>query len=166
MNRKDFIETICPALVLGYFSAASQSCSKEKETTTPPVVVETEISKIKALFNSSGIYTADKITYIDLKNQFFEKIRTNEKFINLTENGFLLLKTNDQYFAFDNCCPHQGTKNLWEYNNNKFRCTNHGNVYGTDKSGTANCSSNRTFGNLKNYDVVVIEQDYLKITKS
>ena len=63
MNRKDFFETACPALVLGYFSAASQSCSKEKETTTPPVVVETEISKIKMLFNS---------LIVDLQKELFK----------------------------------------------------------------------------------------------
>jgi nitrite reductase/ring-hydroxylating ferredoxin subunit len=165
MNRKDFFQAACPALVVGYFAASLESCSKEKETTTPPAVIETELSKIKALFNSSGIYAAGKITYLDLKNPFFEKIKTNENFINLSENGLLILRINDSYFAFDNCCPHQGSSNLWEYNNSKFRCKNHGNVYGIDKTGTAECSSNRTFGNLKNFEVIIIEQDYLKIVK-
>ena len=166
MNRKDFFTAACPTLLAGYFAAALSSCSKEKEEdVTPPATTETEISKIKVLFNASGIYAAGKTIYIDLKNSFFSKINTNENFINLTENGVLILRINDKYFAFDNCCPHQGSSNVWEYNNSKFRCKNHGNVYGIDKTGTAECSSNRTFGNLKNFDVNIVEQDYLKIVK-
>ena len=84
-------------------------------------------------------------------------------FVNDTDNYVLLLrKTEEDIKAFSNCCPHLGTSNRWSYSNGKFRCANHGNSYGTGTGFIANCSSNSTSGNLKQYDVS-LNQDILTV---
>ena len=69
-------------------------------------------------------------------------------------------KTEEDILALRNCCPHLGTSNRWSYSNGEFRCANHGNSYGTGIGFAANCSSNSTSGNLKQYKTE-INQDIL-----
>jgi Rieske Fe-S protein len=78
----------------------------------------------------------------------------------------LVLKiSNSEFRAFDNCCPHSGSKNAWSYANEEFKCNTHGNTYGIDGNNTVNCGSASTSGDLKTYSTS-LNNDTLTITTS
>jgi nitrite reductase/ring-hydroxylating ferredoxin subunit len=78
---------------------------------------------------------------------------TPVNFVNDLDNGVLLLRQSEtSVLAFDNCCPHLGSKNQWSFQNNKFKCANHGNSFGIESNQTVYCSSNSQFGNLRSFN--------------
>ncbi|MGB3992092.1 MAG: Rieske 2Fe-2S domain-containing protein, partial [Flavobacteriaceae bacterium] len=102
--------------------------------------------------------TERKKLHIHLSHERYKNLEQNESFVNDMENGLLLLrKTEDALLAFDNCCPHLGSRNQWTFSNNKFRCNNHGNTFGTSEGFTSYCSSNSRSGNLRQFPVVVFK---------
>ena len=117
---------------------------------------ESRYQEVKELIESDGYYYENKLLYIDLSNENYEPLEEISAFINDMENGILILrKDQENYMAFDNCCPHLGTRNQWTYSNNRFRCNNHGNSFGTGEGFTSFCSSNSTSGNLKQFPVQI-----------
>ena len=45
----------------------------------------------------------------------------------------LVLKiSNSEFRAFDNCCPHSGSKDAWSFSNEQFKCNAHGNNFSID----------------------------------
>ena len=78
----------------------------------------------------------------------------------------MLLKiSNSEYRAFDNCCPHSGSKNAWSYSNEEFVCATHGNSFGINGNNIVNCGEAATSGDLKTYSTS-LSGDSLTITKS
>ena len=85
-------------------------------------------------------------------------------YINLTANQLLILKISDnEYRAFDNCCPHSGVRNKWSYGDSKFTCGEHGNSFSTDGNDVKACGSGSTSGGLKRY-TASLNGDVLTIT--
>lgn len=160
MKRKKFVNSICPALLLSMLSSPLLvACSNNEETEEIPLSEEEEnYLALKAKINEDGYYTEGKKLHIDLKNTRYKNLDQLSAFVNDLENGLLILrKDEDNYMAFDNCCPHLGSRNLWTFSNNKFRCNNHGNSFGISNSFTSYCSSNSRSGNLKQYAVSIYE---------
>ncbi len=160
MNRNEFLRKTCPVITLGILSTAlvNTSCVEEEEILEP-----------KEPANPSGnagdgiTKSGNTLTY-DLSNDKFKNLGTIGGFYNDTTNGVLILRiSSSEYGAYDNCCPHNGSKNSWSYSNNKFTCATHGNSYGIESGGTSSCNSGTTGGNLKNYSVSKSGDD-LKVT--
>ena len=160
MKRKEFVQTVCPVLILTMLSSPILvSCATDEiSPETPLSEEEKNYQALITMLNEDGYYTEGKKLHIDLKNTRYKDLDQLSAFVNDLENGLLILRKDEEnYMAFDNCCPHLGSRNLWTYNNNKFRCNNHGNSFGTSSGLTSYCSSNSNSGNLKQYAVSVYE---------
>ena len=165
MNRSSFVKKLL--VFLGFSSSTNvllSSCEKGETL----LEVEEELSaeekaykELKENIGENGFFLDGKILNVDLTHKNYLKLQTTGEFINDSENYVLLLrKTEEDILALSNCCPHLGTSNRWSYSNGEFRCANHGNSYGTGIGFAANCSSNSTSGNLKQYKTE-INQDIL-----
>ena len=167
MRRSDFLNRFLVLIGISSPSILLNSCSLVDDEMNEEVEVlsEEEIiyQQLKDKTAETGSYLEGKLLYVDITNDNYSSLSEVGNFINDTNNYVLLLrKTEEDIKAFSNCCPHLGTSNRWSYSNGKFRCANHGNSYGTGSGFMANCSSNSTSGNLKQYDVS-INQDILTV---
>lgn len=167
MRRSDFLNRFFVLIGISSPSILLKSCSLQDGETNEEVEVlsEEEIiyQQLKDKTAETGSYLEGKLLYVDITNDNYSSLSEVNNFVNDSDNYVLLLrKTEDDFKAFSNCCPHLGTSNRWYYSNGKFRCANHGNSYGTDSGFVANCSSNSTSGNLKQY-YVSINQDILTV---
>ena len=167
MRRSDFLNRFLILIGISSPNILINSCSLEEEDTNEDVEVlsEEEIiyQQLKDKTAETGNFLDGKLLYVDITNENYSSLSEVGNFVNDNDNYVLLLrKTEDDFKAFSNCCPHLGTSNRWSYSNGKFRCANHGNSYGTGTGFIANCSSNTTSGNLKQYDVS-LNQDILTV---
>ena len=159
MKRQKFIGSICPILLASMMASPMLiSCSKEEEPIVPLSEEEEAYLNIIASLNEDGYLTEGKKLHIRLSHQRYKNLDQNESFVNDMDNGLLLLrKTENTLLAFDNCCPHLGSRNQWTFSNNKFRCNNHGNIFGTSEGFTSYCSSNSRSGNLRQFPITVFK---------
>ena len=166
MKRALFIKKVL--VFLGITSSSTlllSSCEAEEE-----MPLEEELSKeeqayleLKEKTKEDGFLLDGKLLYIDITNDLYSKLQNTGEFVNDTDHYVLLLrKTDESILAFSNCCPHLGISNRWSYSNGSFRCANHGNSFGTGTGFVANCSSNSTSGNLKQYNTL-LNQDILTV---
>ena len=167
MRRSDFLNRFLVLIGISSPSILLNSCSLVDDEMNEEVEVlsEEEIiyQQLKDKTAETGSFLEGKLLYVDITNDNYSSLSEVGNFVNDTDNYVLLLrKTEEDIKAFSNCCPHLGTSNRWSYSNGKFRCANHGNSYGTGSGFMANCSSNSTSGNLKQYDVS-INQDILTV---
>ena len=176
VERRKFLKDSCPTITFAFFGLSYiQACSKSDDDSS---LYSSNNSDIVANDNNSndpggnntqtnnGIVSSGNNITIDLTNSNFSSLSSPGDFINLTSVGVLLLKvSNSEFRAFDNCCPHSGTKNDWSYSNQEFRCGTHGNSYGIDGNNIVNCGSAATSGDLKNY-TTSLAGDSLTITTS
>jgi nitrite reductase/ring-hydroxylating ferredoxin subunit len=163
-KRREFLTKVCPTVAFALFGISFlEACSSESTSDEGTV----GFTDSKGSGNASA-YTIDGNTIkADLNNAFFNKIKIVGGWMNFTEAGMLLLRTSTtQILAFNNCCPHAGTRNLWTFSDSssRFTCGNHSNSYGTSQGGTANCSSGATSGNLARY-TTTINENQLVVTK-
>ena len=172
MERRKFLENTCPTVTFAFFGLSFiQACSKSDDELSSYNYNSNNQSG-NAYGNdsqsSNGITESGNTVTIDLTNSTFNSITNPGDYINLTAVGILLLKiSNTNYRAFDNCCPHSGTKNAWSYANEKFKCATHGNSYGIDGNNIVNCGSASTSGDLKVYSSSLsLNSETLTITTS
>jgi nitrite reductase/ring-hydroxylating ferredoxin subunit len=152
MNREEFLKSMCPTfgLAIVLSSAALESCSKTEEEPTPAVDPQYEALLNKTLTN--GFFVEGTTLYMNVQKGIYTELKTIGNFVNDQGNGLLIVRKDaNTIVVFDNCCPHQGTRNAWSFSNNRFTCGNHGYTFGTDKGQIAPCNSNSPFGNLKSY---------------
>ena len=154
MKRREFTRKTCPALVLTILgSTFLESCynTSKVEAAIVPQEEKDYLDRIK-LMGTLGFLLVQNKVYFNLKHTTYSKLLTAVNFVNDLDNGVLLLRQSDtSLLAFDNCCPHLGSKNQWTFQSNKFKCANHGNSFGIDSGQTAYCSSNSTYGNLRSF---------------
>ena len=176
MKRRNFLQNTCPTITFAFFGLSFiQACSKSDDDSSSYSSNNTNVipgnsSGTNAggggTQTSSGIVSSGNSITIDLTNSNFSNLSSPGDFINLTSVGVLLLKISSSEFrAFDNCCPHSGTKNDWSYSNQEFTCGSHGNKFGIDGNNIVNCGSAATSGDLKNYSTS-LAGDSLTITTS
>lgn len=149
MKRKEFLKTACPAVAFGFFGITLlEACSPSGDDNT-----YTDPSN--STNSTSGITVSGTNVSIDLTNDTFSALRNTGGWMNILSQGLLVLRVSSTTVrAFSNCCPHQGTKNQWSYNNSKFRCGDHGNSY--DLDGTiSSCNSGKTSGALTSYEATL-----------
>lgn len=167
MKRSDFLNRFFILIGISSPNILLNSCSVEEDNTNEEIKVlsEEEIlyQQLKDKTAETGNFLNGKRLYIDITNDNYSKLLEVGNFINDTDNYVLLLrKTEKEFKAFSNCCPHLGTSNRWSYSDGEFRCANHGNSYGTGTGFVAECGSSSTSGNLKQYDASLY-QDILTI---
>lgn len=164
MNRSAFINKI--AILFGIATTPPlllEACDREVETEEPLSEAEILYNQLKEQTAESGFFLDAKLLYIDITHENYASLLDVGSFVNDLNNYVLLLrKTEEQFLAFNNCCPHLGTTNRWSYTDGKFKCANHGNSYGTGIGSVVNCNSNRSSGNLKSYHTE-INQDILMV---
>ena len=147
-NRRDFLKTTCPTVAFAFFGVSLiQACSSSDD---PMPNVPTDNGQTNT--DTAGITQEGNTISIDLDHSNFSGLASVGGWMNLTSVGLLLLRVNsDTIRAFDNCCPHQGTRNQWSYANNTFSCANHGNSFGIGND-EAGCNSGATSGDLVNFN--------------
>lgn len=153
MNREKFLKKICPSVSAGLLAATVmlESCSKE-EAVAPAPVPTSQYDQLLTKTLTKGYFTEGKTLYLNLQKEPYKTLNTIGNYINDETNGLLMVRKNENTIVvFDNCCPHQGTRNRWTFSNNRFTCNNHGYAFGTEAGQTANCNSNAQFGNLKSF---------------
>jgi len=158
MKRREFTRRTCPALVLSIIgSTLLDACNNAKEEAAEIVPQEEKdyLDRMKMIGTAGFLLIQNKV-YFNLKHATYSKLLTATNFVNDLENGVLLLRQSDtSLLAFDNCCPHLGSKNQWTFQSNKFKCANHGNSFGIESGQTAYCSSNSTYGNLRSFKTLL-----------
>ena len=176
VERRKFLKHSCPTITFAFFGLSYiQACSKSDDDSSSyssnnSNIVNNDANSADSVGSNtqtnSGIVSSGNNITIDLTNSNFSSLSSPGDFINLTSVGVLLLKiSNSEFRAFDNCCPHSGTKNDWSYSNQEFRCGTHGNSYGIDGNNIVNCGSASTSGDLKSYSTS-LAGDSLTITTS
>ena len=172
MERRKFLENTCPTVTFAFFGLSFiQACSKSDDDSSSYTSDSNNPSGDpygNDSQSSNGITESGNTVTLDLTNSTFNAITNPGDYINLSSVGILLLKiSNTNYRAFDNCCPHSGTKNAWSYTNEKFKCATHGNSYGIDGNNIVNCGSASTTGDLKVYSSSLsLNSETLTITTS
>ena len=171
MERRKFLQNTCPTVTFAFFGLSYiQACSKSDDESSSYSSNNSNIvpdnTSGGGTQTSSGIVSSGNNITIDLTNSNFSSLSSPGDFINLTSVGVLLLKiSNTEFRAFDNCCPHSGTKNDWSYSNQEFTCGSHGNKFGIDGNNIVNCSSAATSGDLKNYSTSNAADSFTKTTR-
>ena len=131
MKRRKFLQNTCPTITFAFFGLSYiQACSKSDDDSSSYSSNNSNVipgnssgtnSSGSGTQSSSGIISSGNNITIDLTNSNFSTLSSPGDFINLTSVGVLLLKiSNTEFRAFDNCCPHSGTKNDWSYSNQEF----------------------------------------------
>lgn len=174
MKRKDFLKTACPAVVFGLFGVSLiQACSSDDS----PLLGDGSGTiggsggygggggyggdsdsgqGSGSSTNTSGVSVEGSNVIIDLTNQNFASLENVGGWMNLQSHDLLLIRVSaDTVRAFDNCCPHQGTKDRWSYASGSFTCANHGNSFSIDGSSVVECSSGASSGTLKSFDAQI-----------
>ncbi|MDO7715870.1 MAG: Rieske 2Fe-2S domain-containing protein, partial [Flavobacteriaceae bacterium] len=146
-NRREFLKTTCPTVAFAFFGVSLiQACSSSED---PMPTVPTNNGQTNT--DTAGVTQNGNTITIDLNASNFSGLASVGSWMNLTSAGVLLLRVStDTIRAFDNCCPHQGTRTQWSYGNNTFNCANHGNSFGTGDN-TAACNSDASSGDLVSY---------------
>ena len=175
MERRKFLQNTCPTVTFAFFGISFiQACSKSDDegssySSSPnnsPSETSGSVSQGSGSQTNNGISVSGSTVTLDLTNSTFSTLNSPGDFVNLTSVGMLVLKiSNTEFRAFDNCCPHSGTKNDWSYSNQEFTCGSHGNKFGIDGNNVVNCGSAATSGDLKTYSTS-LAGDSLTITTS
>ena len=170
MERRKFLQNTCPTVTFAFFGLSFvQACSKSDDeassyssdsngNSSDPYGNDSQ--------SSNGITESGNTITLDLTNSNFSNLASPGDFVNLTSVDLLVLKiSNSEFRAFDNCCPHNGSKNSWSYENESFKCATHGNSFSIDGNDVKSCNSGSTSGGLKRY-TSSLSGDVLTITKS
>ena len=149
-KRRKFLTQACPNIVFALFGLSYlEACSSAKDDDQN---MQVNGNNNSSSGESSGISTQGNNVNIDLLNGNFISLESIGGNINVISVGLLLLRTGEnQVLAFDNCCPHQGSRQSWSFSENKWTCSSHGNSYGIDGEDVVSCDSNSRSGGLKSY---------------
>ena len=160
MDRRNFLKNTCPTITFAFFGLSYiQACSKSDDSdyntsidNNTSIIINDNSGNTSSGNTSSGISVSGNIITLDLSNATFNGLNNPGDFINLTANELLVLKIGSNEFrAFDNCCPHNGTRNKWGFGNDKFTCGEHGNSFSIDGNDIKSCNSGSTSGGLKRH---------------
>ena len=84
----------------------------------------------------------------------FSSLKEVGGWLNFTSENILLVRISDcEIRAFDNACPHQGTRNRWSFGGSNFTCARHGNSFSASCSGSLKCFDTSLDGNILTVDL-------------
>ncbi len=155
-SRRHFLTQTCPSVAFAFFGLSFlEACS----TSTVPLITDQTIG-------DSGYQVDGDTVTVDLSNENFADLLPTGGYHNMLNVGVLLLRLSvSEIAAYDNCCPHSGTNNLWIYSSGIWTCGDHGNSYSSDGNNIVNCDSGATSGGLKSYTTLITDNT-LVITKT
>ncbi|KRO67113.1 MAG: hypothetical protein ABR84_01280 [Cryomorphaceae bacterium BACL21 MAG-121220-bin10] len=158
-SRRHFLTNVCPSVAFAFFGVSFlAACSTDDSNSGP--------TNNDGPGGDSGYTINGNIVTVDLANANFSDLGSPGDYTNIVTAGVLLLRLSaTEIAAYTNCCPHQGTKNLWSYSGGNWTCGDHGNSFNTDGTNVASCDSGATSGSLKSYPTD-LTGDTLIITKS
>ena len=173
MERRKFLQNTCPTVTFAFFGLSFiQACSKSDDEGSSYSSNSNisgsagQSSQGSSTQTNNGINQSGGTVTLDLSNSTFSNLTNPGDFINLLSIDIIILKiSNTEFRAFDNCCPHNGSKNSWSYSNNEFTCGTHGNNFNIDGNDVKDCNSGATSGGLKTYDAS-LSGDTLTVTTS
>jgi len=154
MNRQDFNNKLCGALIISLLSSPIISgCSSEE-------IIDNQGDECDdSKFDETGFYIENGVLYVSISNNNYISLNDIGSFINDQVNNKLILRKDEKsVLVFDNCCPHLGSRNRWSFVAGKFRCSNHGNSFGIGDSNYSLCSSGATKGNLKQFPAALLNK--------
>ena len=133
-KRREFLKNACAPVVIGVLGIPLiQACSKDDNS----VIAAASDSKVNI-----------SVT-IDLNESDFSSLREVGGWFNYTAKNLLLVRVSESIIrAFDNSCPHQGSRNSWSYSNNTFRCSTHGNEFSNSCNSALRCYNSSLSGNI------------------
>ncbi len=133
-KRREFLKNACAPVLIGVLGIPLiQACSKDDNS----AIADTSSSNVKT-----------SIT-IDLNESEFSNLREVGGWFNYTAKNLLLVRVSESIIrAFDNSCPHQGSRNSWSYSNNTFRCSTHGNEFSDSCNSALRCYNSSLSGNI------------------
>jgi nitrite reductase/ring-hydroxylating ferredoxin subunit len=147
-SRRKFLKEVCPSVAFAFFGLSFlEACSTDEAQIDSPNNGGDNNDGIGFLQEGS-VYT------IDLTSSNFSALTTVGGWMNGYSLGLQMLFlriSSDTIQAYNNACPHNGTRSLWELNGENFRCTDHGNSYSSSdcsgSSGSLNCYNSLIEGN-------------------
>ena len=173
MEIRKFLQNTCPTVTFAFFGLSFiQSCSKSDDegssyssnSNISGISGQGSQSSSSSSQTNDGITSSGSTVTLDLSNSTFNNLTNPGDFINLLSIDILILKiSNTAFRAFDNCCPHNGSKNSWSYSNDQFTCGTHGNSFSIDGNDVKSCNSGSTSGGLKRY-TTSLDGDNLTVT--
>ncbi|MDA1210088.1 MAG: Rieske 2Fe-2S domain-containing protein [Bacteroidetes bacterium] len=159
-SRRHFLTQTCPSVAFAFFGLSFlEACSSDSDTAAGPTNNDQP-------GGASGYEINGNTVTVDLDNANFIDLANPGGYTNILNAGVLLLRlSNTEIAAYDNCCPHRGTNNLWSYSSGSWTCGNHGNSYSNDGNNVESCNSGATSGGLKTYSTE-LTNNTLVITKA
>lgn len=159
-TRRHFLTQTCPTVAFAFFGLSFlEACSGDSDGASGPTNTEPPGGE-------SGYEVNGNTITVDLSNSNFSEVANPGGYTNILGAGVLLLRLSaTEIAAYDNCCPHRGTRNLWSYSSGTWTCGDHGNSFSSNGNNVVSCDSGATSGDLKTYNTV-ITSNTLTITKS
>ena len=162
-NRRDFLMNVCPTVAMAFLGiTVLDSCSSGDDDSDYGNGSNNNNNNGSGNSTGTGYTVSGSTITIDLNHAMFSTLQSNN-WINFTAQNMLILKiSSTSYRAFTNACPHQGQRNAWVYENNRFKCSSagggHNNSYATD------CQTAGNGGKLQCY-TTSLNDSTLTVTK-
>ena len=144
-NRRNFLKTACKPFVLATLGIPLiEACSTD---------VETEMNSNSVGNDQTAQNNNSSKLEINLDDDRFKDLKQVSGWLNFTSENILLVRiSDDEIRVFDNACPHQGARNRWSFDGSNFTCSNHGNSYAANCSGSLRCYEATLNGNILTVD--------------
>ncbi|MGC6421953.1 MAG: Rieske (2Fe-2S) protein [Flavobacteriaceae bacterium] len=89
----------------------------------------------------------DEPIEIDLTASTFRPLENINGWVNYQAKKLLLIRVSaDEILAFNNACPHQGNRNGWSLEGNRFVCSFHQREYAANCNSALRCYTTRIEG--------------------
>jgi len=144
-NRRNFLKTACKPFVLATLGIPLiEACSTDEET---------EMNSNSQGNDQTAQNNNSSKLEINLDDDRFKDLKQVSGWLNFTSENILLVRiSDDEIRVFDNACPHQGARNRWSFDGSNFTCSNHGNSYAANCSGSLRCYEATLNGNILTVD--------------
>jgi Rieske Fe-S protein len=158
-SRRHFLTQTCPSVAFAFFGLSFLvACSSDSNAAGP--------TNTDQPGGESGFEVNGNTITVDLSNANFSDISEPGGYTNILTAGVLLLRiSTTEIAAYDNCCPHDGTRNQWYRTGNNWVCDDHGNSFSSDGVNERSCNSGATSGGLKKF-TTTLNNNTLVVTKS
>lgn len=144
-NRRNFLKTACKPFVFATLGIPLiEACSTDEET---------EMNSNSVGNDQTAQNNNSSKLEINLDDDRFKDLKQVSGWLNFTSENILLVRiSDDEIRVFDNACPHQGARNRWSFDGSNFTCSNHGNSYAANCSGSLRCYEATLNGNILTVD--------------
>ena len=122
MKRKQFVNKMGAAALLGSLGLSVESCTYDQEQVTPQTTPDGEPQD-----QASG--TPQNLANFSLADSPFDVLQQIDGWLLHPSADILLLNVAGEIIALDSVCTHSGCSTNWEYDSSRFTCTCHFSVF-------------------------------------